>query len=366
MNEIILEHPIIHDKYTAVAEQMFDVPHEEKSRTVIQNNIELPDEWNIGLIYGPSGSGKSTLLQQFGELETYKWDSNPVVSNFPNLEPEEVTGLLSAVGFSSVPAWLRPFHQLSNGEQFRCNLAKALISKQAPILIDEFTSVVDRNVAKSASNAVQKFIRKSGKKVILASCHADIIDFLQPDWVYNPTEALTHVFPRGSLQRPEIPLKIFRAKYEAWQLFKHHHYLSADLNKAAKAFLVTWNDVPVAFTSILAMPHPFFKNGWRETRTVVLPDFQGLGIGCKISDYVGSMIKARGGRYFSKTIHPAMIAYRLKSGLWKETSHSRESRNPSKSMEKKNWFVSNRYAYAFEYTGPATSENDAQLFWEKV
>lgn len=362
MSEIVFKHPIVHDDYTAVAEQMFDIPHTDESVSVIQNNIHPPSNWNIGLIYGPSGSGKTSLLHTFGPRVNYVWDGKAVISNFKYLTPEEVTALFCSVGFGDVPSWLRPFHMLSNGEQFRCNVARAISGSASPILIDEFTSVVDRNVAKSASNAVQKYVRKTGKKVILASCHSDIIDWLSPDWIYNPTEALTHVLPRGSLQRPPISLKIFRSKYEAWNLFKSHHYLSADLNKAARCFLVTWNDNPVAFSGVLAHPSPHRKNCWRESRTVVLPDFQGLGIGVKLSDYIGSLVRAGGGAYYSKTIHPAMIAYRLKSGIWVETAHSRRHRKIPKSNPY--WLVTNRFCYSFEYRGASSTPEEAKLFWE--
>jgi hypothetical protein len=365
---IVLRHPIVHDKYTQAAQQMFDVPHAEESVTVIQNELTMPtSDWNIGLIHGPSGAGKSTLLRQFGNPKTFAWDAQKsVISHFDNVSPEEAAALLSSVGFSTVPAWLRPYHCLSVGERFRCDLARAVASDDTIILVDEFTSVVDRNVARSACVALSKLIRKTGKKIILASCHSDIIPWLCPDWSYDPSEAVTHEYARGSLQRPDVHLKVFRTKYEAWHLFSKYHYLSGDLNKAARCFMATWNDVPVAFCAILAMPNPYKKNCWRASRTVVLPDYQGLGIGVKLSDYMGSLVKAGGGVYYSKTIHPALIAHRLKSGKWKETSHSRQARNPSnESMQKRNWFVSPRFCYAFEYTGEPATEGADNIFWQK-
>ena len=197
----------------------------------------------------------------------------------------------------------------------------------------------------------------------MASCHSDIVEWLQPDWIYNPTEGETKYFARGLLHRPQIPIKIFRSNYEAWDLFKHHHYLTNNLNKSARCYLVTWEGVPVAFTALLAFPHPVVKGGWRESRTVVLPDYQGLGIGVRISDYMGSIVKAHNGRFFSKTAHPAMIAYRLKhTDKWKQTTHSREARKDDSSMKSRGWDVSERYCYAFEYIGTPANANDAKLF----
>lgn len=367
MGEILLETHIIHDDYTAQASRFFDVPIEDKSRTVIKNNLVFDTEWQIGLVYGPSGSGKTTILKHLGNLEDNIWDNNKsIISNFYPISFDIASHALCSVGFSSIPAWYRPYNCLSNGEKFRADLARTLTSDKQIYLIDEFTSVVDRTVAKSASHAVSKWIRKDpNKKVIFASCHEDIIEWLQPDWVYNPLEGTT-VYPRGCLQRPPIDLQIFRCKYDAWELFKQHHYLSQTLNKAAKCFMVMWNDRPVAFNATLAFPNPYVKNGWRGSRTVVLPDYQGLGIGSWLSDHIGSMIAAGGGRYFSKTTHPAMIAYRLKSNKWKETTHSRKARaTGNKSMMARNWSTTERFCYAFEYIGAPSSQDEAKIFWEK-
>jgi len=365
MKNIILQSNIIHDEYTDQTSKFYDVPFSEKSTFSIENNIELPDDWKIGLIYGPSGSGKSTLLKQFGEIKNIEWDdSKSLISNFFPFSFEDASHVLTSVGFSTIPSWYRPYNVLSNGEKFRADLAKNLICKEF-VLIDEFTSVVDRNVAKSTSNSVSKYIRNTNKKVIFSSCHEDIIEWLNPDWMYNPIEGKM-VLPRGCLQRPKIELKIFRVKYDAWELFKQHHYLSNSLNKAAKCFIAYWKDVPVAFNATLSFPHPFVKNAWRGSRTVVLPDFQGLGIGSRLSDHIASMVVEKGGRYFSKTIHPSMIAYRLKSGLWKETTHSRKSRNPkNKSMLAMNWNATDRFCYAFEYIGKPSSSEESKIFWEK-
>jgi GNAT superfamily N-acetyltransferase len=84
--------------------------------------------------------------------------------------------------------------------------------------------------------------------------------------------------------------------------------------------------------SALAMPG--VKNAWRGHRTVVLPDYQGIGIGVRCSDAVASMFVADGKRYFSKTSHPRMGLYRESSKLWKPTTKNRVIRNDYKSSRK--------------------------------
>lgn len=72
---------------------------------------------------------------------------------------------------------------MSNGQRFRANLARKLKDNA---VIDEFTSVVNRECAISCSYSIQKYIRnKKLKNIVFASCHYDIIDWLKPDWIYN-------------------------------------------------------------------------------------------------------------------------------------------------------------------------------------
>jgi GNAT superfamily N-acetyltransferase len=78
--------------------------------------------------------------------------------------------------------------------------------------------------------------------------------------------------------------------------------------------------------SIIAFPSGSLKNAWREHRTVVLPEFQGLGIGVRMSDAAGEIVIAGGGIFFSKTASMRMGEYRNSSSLWKPTSKNQKAR----------------------------------------
>ena len=150
-------------------------------------------EWQIGLIVGSSGSGKSSIGRQFFGLDKIinlydGWDHNkPIIDCIDPLGSfDSVTGALANVGLGDVPAWLRPFSALSNGQQFRAGLARLIMDAPDQVVVDEFTSVVDRQIAKIGAMAFAKgWRRTTGKKVVLLSPHYDIIEWLQPDWVYN-------------------------------------------------------------------------------------------------------------------------------------------------------------------------------------
>jgi hypothetical protein len=60
---------------------------------------------------------------------------------------------------------------------------RALLLEETIIVFDEFTSVVDREVAKVSSLAIQKAVRRTKKKFIAVTCHYDVLDYLEPDWV---------------------------------------------------------------------------------------------------------------------------------------------------------------------------------------
>lgn len=363
MKDIKLNYNIINDKYTEYLYEAYDIQDKNISEVIIKNKINIDFEWNIGVIYGGSGSGKSTLLKQFGEIKDVIFDnSKSLISNFDWLEPIDAANLLTSIGLSSVPTWLRSYNILSNGEQYRARMAYLIGKAEIGdiILIDEFTSVVDRDVAKAMSFSIGKYIRKKNLKVIFASCHFDIMEWLMPCFVYSPNKE--RVERLDCLRRPEIKLEIFRCRYEAWKLFKQHHYLSQDLNKASKCFGVIWENKIIGFIAILPLPHAYMQNCFRVTRLVVLPDYQGLGIGFAFNNYIASLYKKIGCRFFIKTSNPAIGEKLVNSKDWKETSKSRKvfDKKSIQWMDRGIWGFNNKNNYySTEYVGNFCNDDES-------
>jgi ABC-type lipoprotein export system ATPase subunit len=347
-------------------EGMFDIEANETSRTQIPLNI--PDlnakPWNIGLIYGPSGSGKSTVARQiFGQeleqCEALAWSkTGAIVDDFPtNLSIKEITELLSSVGFSSPPSWLRPYSALSNGEQFRVSLARVLAENPELAIVDEFTSVVDRTVARVGSHAIAKTVRRRNQKFVAVSCHSDILEWLQPDWTYEPASGQ---FRWESLQqRPKVDLQIVRANSSAWNYFARHHYLDHSLNKSAAVYLASVEDQPAAIACVLAFPHPNIKSARRVSRIVVTPDFQGLGLANHVLDALGGGYKALTSPLYISTSHPALVASLNRRPTWAmAVKPSRRNRQGATSALSKNAFgtSSGRITTSFRYCGPSRNE----------
>ncbi len=358
MGVIKLKNEIVNDAYTEYVFDNFDIQNREATNVEIPMNFAdcRTFDWNIGVIYGGSGTGKTTLLKQFGHLSKSQFDGKKaLISNFDWLEPKDATFLLTAMGLGSVPTWLRPFHTLSNGEQYRAELAyKVAKAKDTDvILIDEYTSVVDRDVAKSMSNALQKYIRRENKKIILASCHFDIMDWLQPDWTYSPTIGRVERHALLRRTRPEIKVQIFRCRFESWNLFKRHHYLTEELNRTAETFIIEFNGQYIGFFGILPFPGVGDPKTRRLSRMVILPDFQGLGIGTKVFNYLCSLYKAEGHQMYVRTVSPGLGKFMEKNENWQATSSNGKIPGADTSGRK----LMLRPGYSYKYIGVASTDD---------
>lgn len=168
----------------------FDVKKEHSTEHFI-GQIDLPKDWQIGVIVGGSGTGKSTIAKELFKNElitSFEYKAKSVIDDMPkDKSMEEIEKMFYSVGFGSVPSWLKPYNVLSNGEKMRVDLAKALLEKDF-IVFDEFTSVVDRQIAQTCCIAINKAIKKTNKKFIAISCHYDILEYLQPDWIFDTNE----------------------------------------------------------------------------------------------------------------------------------------------------------------------------------
>ncbi|HHT23181.1 MAG TPA: ABC transporter ATP-binding protein [Bacteroidales bacterium] len=339
----------------------------------IENN-----DWKIGLIVGPSGSGKTSIGNRiFGRIHDLyaDWDSDKAIVDCiaPEKTLNEVTAALSAVGLGDVPAWLRPFNVLSNGEKFRAGLARLVVERPDKVVVDEFTSVIDRQIAKVGAAAFAKSWKRGSGQVILLSCHYDIIEWLQPDWIYDTAEAR---FSRDCLrQRPQLELQIYQVSGSVFRHFKPHYYLDLPLPVAGMYYVGIIDGEPVCH---LAVSPLFTAKAYRATRLVVMPEWQGIGVGTKFLNAICQYHLdgyGRGGyKYhtFFHTSHPQLCGALRHSRKWIQTGarlYGDNKARSAKSLKKshlKNGIKNRcstgygghfRAVQAFKYIGENSNEN---------
>lgn len=300
---------------------MFDAPPQKKARIEWSLDVDFETPWTVGLVVGPSGSGKSTLLRHvWGEPQALEWSGAGVVDDFSAAHTtEQIAAVCQAVGFNTIPAWMRPFAVLSNGEKFRVEMARRLLDDSDPIVVDEFTSLVDRQVAQIGAHAVQKYCRRAGKRFVAVTCHYDVEEWLQPDWVIDMA---TRSFTRRLVQRrPAIECTIGRLPRSAWSMFAPYHYMTAELSKAAQCYGLWANGHLAAFAGLIPCPISSGEHRgeavWRVSRLVTLPDWQGLGLAMVLCDELGAEHVAAGKRLRMYPAHPALVRSFDRSPRWK-------------------------------------------------
>lgn len=187
--EVNLQSKIFNNYRCKRACDSLDIDIKEKSKHYFKIDCDIEKSFNIGLIYGNSGSGKTTLAKKiFGEnIFDIKLNEKDCILNQLNesFTYEECVQLLTGIGLNSVPCWVRPINTLSNGQRARVEAVYLMTKSNDIVIIDEWTSVVDRTVAKVMSLCLNKFAKKNNKKIIVLSCHSDIIEWLNPDWIID-------------------------------------------------------------------------------------------------------------------------------------------------------------------------------------
>lgn len=260
------------------------------------DNVKLPEQWNIGLVVGSSGSGKTTTIKHlFGE-DVFDCDINdelPIIDQLPsNLTYEECAKLLTAIGLNSVPCWIRPYKTLSNGQQARAQAAYLMSKAQDDniVCIDEWTSVVDRTVAKAMSACIDKFSRRYNKRIILCSCHYDIIEWIKPDWLIDCNKQ-EFVLPKSESfffgEREKLQFDIREIDSSTWKYFSKYHYLSELMpGGLTYTYGLFHGQNQIGFQCFANyVPH---RKGTKiilhSNRTVIHPDYTGLGLGMLLID----------------------------------------------------------------------------------
>ena len=292
--EVNLQSEIFKSFRTQLAANSLDIDVEKKSKHHLKVDCNFPKDWKIGVIYGASGSGKTTLAKQiFGEkIFDISIDENlPVIEQFSDsMNYEDCSKALSGIGLTSVPCWIRPIKTLSNGQKARAEASLLMHKENVPIIvIDEWTSVVDRTVAKIMSHCVSKQAnRQTGKQIILLSCHYDIIEWVKPDWLID-CNVQQFILPQSETfffqPREKLEFTIKRIDRTSWKYFSKYHYLSELLpGGSIYTFGLFHGENQIGFQcwANYVPDRKGHKRIYHSNRTVIHPDYAGFGMGIQL------------------------------------------------------------------------------------
>ena len=257
------------------------------------------------------------------------------------LSVSDISKACSAVGFNTIPAWVRPFHVLSNGEKFRVSMGRLMAEagldapavdagEMADVMVcDEFTSVVDRQVARIGSHAVQKMVRRAERRFVAVTCHHDVEDWLQPD----------HSYLRS---------------------FAPFRYINGDVRRMARCFGLSVNGELAAFVGVAHRPVSARGKGHKCTtfgysRGVTFPDYQGLGLVMILIEKIAQAYAALGLFMNCYPAHPSLIRACQRAPEWKETTKAGTNIGKlSKTMP-----YGGRQNATFRFTGKAMDDVEA-------
>ncbi|MEN7436454.1 hypothetical protein AAGV27_15010 [Bacillus velezensis] len=167
----------------------FGVGINESHKHVIIENLTIP-EFQIMYLTGMSGSGKTSMLNYFKEEYSFtepdiEFDSEKPIIDTIGKDTENALFLLNLVGLGEAFLYIKPYKVLSDGQKYRYKIAKIIESGQKVWCIDEFCSFLDRTTAKIVAFNTQKIARKLGVKLIVATAHDDLKNYIQADYVFD-------------------------------------------------------------------------------------------------------------------------------------------------------------------------------------
>jgi len=376
---IKLQTVVTNDEATVKASCAFDTPPATSVFFYVPAfpEEEVDEDFNVALITGPSGSGKTSMAHQyFGAPFVAKFAANKsVLSFFPNLKKAKEIFKVLLLDPKEI---FKTFDKLNSSAQERVNIARGLYEAPECLILDEFTSSMERRTAQLVAKNISQYARAKGIKVVLVACHQDLVgsNACSPDWWFStksqtlscfelPSEFAESSFPEHVTDIvwtvPEMVVDVKRCHRDRWYYFALHHYKDHNLSNMAQNFalFVTYKNLEIpcdligwASAMVGMLPNAELPGTpRREHRTVVLPDYQGLGFASRSCDAIGEMYYHNACVFQSKTAHPRYGSYRDRSSLW-------EAANDNHKVQKK----ANNWKDPFK----TKQERDANVGWKKL
>ena len=106
-------------------------------------------------------------------------------------------------------------------------------------------------------------------------------------------------------------------------MFRQYHYLNGSLASTARCYTAVYQDKPIAF---IAVVHIHMKSRYyRVTRLVVLPDYQGIGVGKHLLNFIAELYNSQTKiPFYILTSNPQIIRGNMNN--WKITRFGHASK----------------------------------------
>ena len=301
-----------------------------------QEKILYPSEPDpkkpVTVLFGPSGCGKTSILHETcikvvcgGDDSSAEDERNRIATTMGNDIGIDEFGSFQQISRENFAHWFMDMVEEKKLERISVttldlNVARVLLSRGARVW-DVFRS---RWLQAAESSSSSASFSLSTQMIQMHKQHYKIIEVNGEDW---------------------------------WHYhFGRYHYMEhqgdgnihGGFNNVARTFLLLNEDVAIGLCATLpGMGIYQLGSVVREHRTVILPPYQGMGIGQTFVKVIAENYMRSGIGFFSRTKHPALVDVRNRDAKWRTIQNTAGKRDSSGNVAYSHFYVGNSTIRSF-------------------
>jgi GNAT superfamily N-acetyltransferase len=134
-----------------------------------------------------------------------------------------------------------------------------------------------------------------------------------------------------------------------WQMFRQYHYLNGSLGAGVRCYTAVYLGKPIAFIAVACVRMK--AKYYRVSRLVVLPDYQGIGIGKRLLNFIAGLYTSQTKMpFYILTSNPQLIRGDLKNWKIARFGHASRGRGNTRiNNEIRNSLSRNRITVSLQY-----------------